>query len=187
MLPCTGINKSSNTLLSWAKRNQGHHQLMPQSHHIPGPRTGCSWAVLNKNRTSTHGRRTNFASPYGVRRACIISLRAPYGFRVPKKPGNSSCGARMDPVRSNMTPVWEFCQFWLCQFPYVSVRLSYGTLEGPAWTPHGSRWIWKTLKIHVRGPRVARTDTARGTRGVLRIIQPNHKCSAVSNRTGPVA
>ena len=29
--------------------------LMPQSHHTPGPRTGCSRAVLNKNRTSTPG------------------------------------------------------------------------------------------------------------------------------------
>ena len=26
-----------------------------------------------------------------------------------------------------------------------------------------------------------------GTRGVWRIIQPNHKCTAVSSRTGPVA
>ena len=35
--------------------------LMPQSHHTPGPRTGCSRAVLNKNRTSTHRPR---AAPY---------------------------------------------------------------------------------------------------------------------------
>ena len=78
---------------------------MPQSHHTPGPRTGCSQAVLNKNRTSTHGartgpvrRRTNFAFPYG-----------------------------------------------------------------------------------------ARTIPARGTRGVMRIIQPNHQYTAVSSRTGPLA
>ena len=55
--------------------------LMPQSHHTPGQDsqpsdnsngceinddyhnyvlTGCSWAVFNKNRTSTHGARTDF-------------------------------------------------------------------------------------------------------------------------------
>ena len=42
---------------------------------------GCSRAVLNKNRTSTHGartgpvwRRTNFASPYGARRVLMHAL-----------------------------------------------------------------------------------------------------------------
>ena len=51
------------------------------SHHTPGPRTGCSRAVLNKNRTSTHGahtgplrRRTDFASPYGARRVLMYAL-----------------------------------------------------------------------------------------------------------------
>ena len=38
----------------------------------------------------------------------------------------------------------------------------------------------------MRGPYDARTGVARGTRGVLRIIRPNHKCTAVSSRTGPV-
>ena len=48
------------------------------SHHTPGPRTGCSRAVLNKNRRSTDGahtgplrRRTNFASPYRARRVLM--------------------------------------------------------------------------------------------------------------------
>ena len=42
---------------------------------------GCSRAVLNKNRTSTHGartgpvrRRTSFASPYGARRVSMHAL-----------------------------------------------------------------------------------------------------------------
>ena len=55
--------------------------LMLQAHHAPGPRTGCSRAVLNKNRTSTHGcrtglvrRRTNFAFPYGARRVLMHAL-----------------------------------------------------------------------------------------------------------------
>ena len=65
--------------------------------------------------------------------------------------------------------------------------MSYGTLAGPARAPYRSRRIWKTLKIPLRGPYDARTGIARDTRGVLRIIRPNHKCTAVSNRTGPVA
>ena len=55
--------------------------IMPQSHHTHGPRMGCSRAVLNKNRTSTHGARTgpvrgrtNFASPYGARRVLMHAL-----------------------------------------------------------------------------------------------------------------
>ena len=55
--------------------------VVPPSHHNPGPRTGCSRAVLNKNRTSTHGartgpvwRRTNFAYPYGVHRVLMHAL-----------------------------------------------------------------------------------------------------------------
>ena len=100
---------------------------------------------------------------------------------------NSPCGPRTGPARQNTTPVRDFCQFWLCQFPCVSVRAPYGTLAGPARAPYGSRRIWKTLKIPVRGPYDARTGTARGTRGVMRIIQPNHQYTAVSSRTGPLA
>ena len=39
----------------------------------------------------------------------------------------------------------------------------------------------------MRGPYDARTGIARGTHGVLRIIQPNHNYTAVSSRTEPVA
>ena len=91
------------------------------------------------------------------------------------------------PVRPNTTPVQDFCQFWLCKFHYVSVRLSYDTLVGPTRAPYGSLRMWKTLKIPVRGPHDAHTGIALGTRGVLSIIRPNHKCIAVSNRTGSVA
>ena len=55
---------------------------------------------------------------------------------------------------------------------------------GNARAPHGSRRIWKTLKIQARQ---ARAMPVRGTRGILRIIQPNHKYTVVSSRTGPVA
>ena len=94
-------------------------------------------------------------------------------------------GARTSPVRPNTTPGWDFCQFWLYQFPYVSVRVSYGALVGPTWAPYGSRRIWK----HWRFPCGVRTMHGHrtGTRGVLRIIRPNHKCTVVSSRPGPVA
>ena len=88
---------------------------------------------------------------------------------------------------SDLLPVRDFCQLWLCQFHYVSVRAPHGTLAGHAQGPYGSHRIWKTLKIPVRGPHDARTGIARGTRGVLRIFQPNHKYADVSSHTGPVA
>ena len=83
--------------------------------------------------------------------------------------------------------MWDFCQLWLCQFPYVSIRAPHSTLAGHAWAPYRSRRIWKTLKIPVRGPYDACTGIARGTLGVLRIIQPSHKYADVSSRTGPIA
>ena len=100
--------------------------------------------------------------------------RAPYGLF----PG---------PVRPHTTPVRDFCQLWLCQFPYVPVRAPYGALAGPTRAPYGSRRIWRTFEIPVRGPYDARTGTARGPCGVLRFIWSKHKCTAVSSRTGPVA
>ena len=80
-------------------------------------------------------------------------------------------------------PVRDFCQLWLCQFPYVPVRAPYGTLAGHARAPYESRRIWKQWRF----PCGARAGIAQGTRGVLRIIQQNHKYAAVSSRTGPVA
>ena len=97
------------------------------------------------------------------------------------------CGPLAAPVWPNTMPLWDFCQFWLYQFPYVYVTVSYGTLAGPARAPHRSRRIWKTLKIPLQGPYGARMGTAWGTHGVLRIIRPNHKCTTVSSRMGPVA
>ena len=78
-------------------------------------------------------------------------------------------------AEQNTTPVRDFCHIRFCQFTYLSVRV-----------PHGPRRIWKTLKIPVRGAYDDYTGIARGTRGVLRIIRPNHKCTAVSSCTGPV-
>ena len=100
---------------------------------------------------------------------------------------NSPCGDREGPVRPNTTSVRDFCQLRLCKFPYISVRAPFGTLAGHARAPYGFRGIWKTLKIPVRGPYVAHTGIARGTRGFLRIIQPNRKYADAASRTGPVA
>ena len=157
---------------------------MPQSHHISGPRTGCSGAVFNNNGTSTHGahtspvrRRTNFASPYGARRVFMHALQAYGPVRV----------LSLWTARAGTVSVRDFDQLWLCQISYVFERAPYGTLAGPAQALYGSRMIWKTLNFPVRGPYDARTDTARGTRGVLRIIQPNHKYADSSSRTGFVA
>ena len=59
-------------------RSQKITPLIPQSHHTPGPCTGCSRAVLNKNRTSAHGAHTgpvqhctNFAFLYGAFRVLM--------------------------------------------------------------------------------------------------------------------
>ena len=97
------------------------------------------------------------------------------------------CGTRTGPVSPYTTPVRDFCQLWLCQFSCVSVRAPYGTLAGHALAPYGSRRIWKILKNPVRGPHDAHTGIARGSREVLRIIQPNHQYADVWSRTGPVA
>ena len=150
---------------------------------------GYSRAVLNKNRTSTHGactgpvrRRTNCASPYGAHRVLIHRtyfdiLNSPWTAHAgPYGPRTAKYGARA-----------EFCQFWLYQFPYASIRLSYGAFAGPARAPYGSRRIWKTLKIPLRGPYDARAGIARDARGVMRIIRQNHKCTAAPSSTGPVA
>ena len=113
----------------------------------------------------------------------------PVRFWYPKQPVNSPCGDRKLRTREGQCDArtWVFfLQFWLYQFPYVSVRVSHGALI-PTRAPYVSCKIWKMLKISLRGPRDARWGIARGTRGVLRIIQPNHKCTAVSSRTGAVA
>ena len=62
-----------------------------------------------------------------------------------------------------------------------------GHCTAPMWVTHRPRRIWKTLKIPVLGPYDAYTGIARGTRGVLWIIQTNHKYADVSSRTGPKA
>ena len=104
-----------------------------------------------------------------------------------------------------------FLQFWLYRFPYVSARVSYvGVLGCPTWvsarvslwvlgcptwvSARVSLWVPRGLRMgpvgyekHWRFPCGAHTVPVWGTCGVLRIIRPNHKCTAVSSCTGPVA
>ena len=174
---------------------------MPQSHHTPGSRTGCSRAVLNKNRTSTHGartgpvwRRTNFASPYGARRFLMHALQAygpRTGFDIVTSPWTAREGTVRGPCRPRTAKYDDRARFLPIVVVSIPLRVRRGAVRHPckshARVPYRSRRIWRTLKIPVRGPYDARRGIARGTFGVLWIIQPNHKYVDVSSRTGPVA
>ena len=151
-----------------SKHQTGKNWLMLQSHHTPGPRTGCSraihrlfWTKIVRVTVRVTTRTAPTSNPYGPRaapyefclpvrdpwsfNACIISLRAPYGLRNFEQTMNSPCGDRAGPVRQNTTPVWDFCQFWLCLFPCVPVRQLCGSRTGPVgyekhWRfPNGTR------------------------------------------------
>ena len=172
-------------------------QVMPQSHHTPGPRTGCSPAgpglfltkvirpLMGPTRAPCGSVRMLSPRTGPVEFQCMHhKLAGPVRVWYYGQTVNSLCGDRTDPVRPNTTPVRDFCLSWLWQFPYVSVRAPHGILTGHARDPYGSRRIWKTLKIPVRVPYDARAVIARGTRGVRWIIQPNHKYADVSSRTG---
>ena len=128
--------------------------FMPQPHHTPGPRTGCSRTLPGcfeqKSYVHSRGPHGPLASPYEFClpvwgpwsfNACIISLRAPYGFKYHKQPVNSPCETRAGPVRPNATPVRYFCQFWLCQFPYVPEGRRTAPFASHARAPYGSRRI----------------------------------------------
>ena len=100
---------------------------MPQSHHTPGPRTGCSRAVLRKK----------------ILRPQTGPARVPCGtVRI--------FASRAGPAWPNTTLVRDFLQFRLCKFPYVSrtspvdyeKNIEY-SLAGPARCPYGHR-TWYT-------------------------------------------
>ena len=116
-----------------------------------------------------------------------------------KLPVHNPCGAR--------TAAYDACAGFL-QIMVVSIPLrvrkgAVGTLAGPARAPYGSRRIWRTFEIPVRGPYDARTDTARvRTRPVawcdhdnntgVKFLRALHSAlrarnrTGVKNRTGPV-
>ena len=77
--------------------------------------------------------------------------------------------------------------------PYGQIRRSYGIITNsglsiPLLVRTAPLQVrkWKTLDIPVPGSYDACTCIARGPCGVLRIIQWNDKCTAVSNCMGPV-
>ena len=71
--------------------------------------------------------------------------------------------------------------------PILVVSSPLRVRKGAVRHPCGSRTGPVGYEKHWRFPYGARTGTARGTRGVMRIIKPNHKYTIVSSRTGPVA
>ena len=82
--------------------------LMPQSHHNPVPRTGCSQAVLNKNRMSTHGAAPyEFCLPVRGPLCMHYKLTGPYGFRDGKQPVRAphGSGAAKYDARAGFLPI----------------------------------------------------------------------------------
>ena len=60
------------------------------------------------------------------------------GLEIVNSPWTASAGTirvRTGPVRPHTTPVRDFSKFWLYKFPYVSVRVPYDNLAGPARAP----------------------------------------------------
>ena len=117
--------------------------LMPQSHHTPGPRAGCSRAVLNKNRTSTHGartgpmrHRTNFASPYGARKVLMYAVYA-YGPRTGFEILNSPWTARAGTVRGPDGQIRRPCGIFVNFGCINSHTCPQGCRTAPLQVPHG--------------------------------------------------
>ena len=144
-----------------------HYQAVPR----------LCWAKLYVHSWRPYGplwRRTNFASLYWT----VEFWRMHYKFTSPvrvwdrKQPVNSP-GDCNGPVRPHTTPVWDFCIFWLCQLPYVSVRMPYGLLVGPARHCAGPLLVRKDITNigdFRMGPYDARAGNARCPCGVLRIL-----------------
>ena len=135
---------------------------------------GILWigAVLNKNRTSTHGPRTapyEFCLP--VRgpwsfNACIISLRAPYGFwdpkqplNSPKQPFNSLC------VRGPYGQIRRPCGIFVNFVCINSLTCPQGSRMAPLRVLHGPRMGPVGYEKHWRFPCGARTVPVRASYG----------------------
>ena len=95
--------------------------------------------------------------------------------------------ARTGPVRPHTTPERDFCKFWLCHFPYKSVRVTYGTLVGPGRAPCNPIEYEKQRRF----PYGARAMPARASHGVhvasCKLFDQTIMCTTVSSRTGRVA
>ena len=151
------------------------HLVMTQSHHTPGPCTGCLRAVhglfLTKIvRPITGSER----APCGAVRilpprtgpvdcnACIISLRAPYGFRYYKQPVRGPVRGPYGPRTAKYDARVGFLPIMVVSIP---LRVSKGAVRHPCGSrtdPYGSRRIRK----HCSFPCGVCTGIVRGTRGV---------------------
>ena len=132
---------------------------MPQSHRTPGPRMGCSQAVLNRNRMSNH---RVCAAPYKI----FLLVRGLWSF--------NACIMEVYGPRTGLEIINSPCRIFSNYGCVNSLTCPLGRRMASLWVTYGLRGIWKTLKIPVRGPYDACMGIAWGTRGVLRIIQPKH-------------
>ena len=133
-------------------------------------------------------------SPYGARECDVTeALPAPYGFWECKQPMNSPFRDRKGPYGPRTAKYDARAGF----LPIVVVLTPLRARKGAVRHPCGSRtgpvrvpWDMKNIEDSRASPVSARArggGGGGGTRGVLRIIQPNHKYADVSSRTGPVA
>ena len=134
--------------------------------------TGCSRAVLNKNRTSTHGahtgpvrRRTNFASPYGSRR---ISMHALYaygprtGFEIVNSPWTVRAGTVWGPYGQIRRPWGIFTNYGCVN----SLMCPQGRRTAPLLVTHGPRTGPVGYEKHWRFPCGAPTMPVRASHGL---------------------
>ena len=103
---------------------------------------------------------------------------------------NSPCGDRKGPAQALYGHIRRPCVIFAILVLSIPLRVRKDAVRypwGPPRAPYGSCRIWRTLEIPVWGPHDSCTGITRGLFGVLRIIPSNHKCKAVSSRTGPAA
>ena len=152
---------------------------MHQSHHTPGPRTGCSrtvhglfWIKIVRPlkgpvRDPCGAGRLLPPSAGSVEFLCMhYKLTDLHRFRDRKQPANNPHGERKGPcgpVPPQTTPVRDFCKL-LCQFPYVYFIL--GCRTAPSRVPHGPREGPVGYEKYNRFPCRARTTSARVSHGV---------------------
>ena len=155
----------------WSHHTRRLLQVMSQSHHTPGPRTGCPRAVLNKNRTSIHGartgperRRTNFASPYVARRILMYALQA-YGPRTGFEILNSPWKARAGTVRGPYGPRTAKYDARAGFLSILVVSIPLRVRKGAVRHPCGSRTGPVGYEKHWRFPCGTRTVPVRASDG----------------------
>ena len=105
------------------------------------------------------------------------------GFEILNSPWTAHAGTVRGPYGPRMAKYVARAGF-LSILVVCAVRHPCGSRMGPHTGPVGYEKHWRLPCGH--GP-VLCLYGHRTTRGVLRIIRPNHKCTAVSSRMEPVA